>query len=76
MEDALENLYQETAEDKLEGITKITTLLTTNNTSTTIHLDDVVENDQLMGAFILGIITSSDRIDIWYWKDIPCNIIT
>ena len=50
MEDALENLYQETAEDKLEGIHKITTLLSTNNTSTTTNLDDVVENDQLMGA--------------------------
>jgi len=50
MDDALENLYQETAEDKLEGIHKITTLLTTNNTSATTHLDDVVENDQLMGA--------------------------
>jgi len=57
MDDALENLYQETAEDKLEGIHKITTLLssatttTNDNTSTTANsLDDVVENDQLLGA--------------------------
>ena len=55
MDDALESLYQETAEDKLEGIHKITTLLssatTTNNTSTTANsLDDVIKNDQLMGA--------------------------
>ena len=53
MDDALENLYQETAEDKLEGIHKITTLLnsaTTNKTTTNIHLDNVVDNDQLMGA--------------------------
>jgi len=54
MDGALENLYQETAEDKLEGIHKITSLLssttTNNNTSTTTHLDGVVENDQLIGA--------------------------
>jgi len=54
MDGALENLYQETAEDKLEGIHKITSLLssttTNNNTSATTHLDDVIENDQLMGA--------------------------